>query len=350
MRLRNAIAASVTIMSVCCAIALVQPAIGQSGAPTVSVVNLQAMPGQGSTMVVTPRGQVVPLPGAGVNGNVVQIYMGSQGGYWYIDKTGQNVDLTQAVMAYRNAGGGQAAPSQYAPPQYAPAPVNITNENGSGSSGSSAATTAALAGMAGMATGAAITAATQPDYWHGMPYGTPYTYGAGGHAYYGAQNGNNVMYVNNKSKTNNVAVNQNNSVHANNYQNQQQYYQTQVNNKSGNYNSWQQSAGQTNPFTRQEGASAQRQTAAGQYGQGQAQGFSQARAQGTEGGGGFAQSRQQQGQAGGFAQERQQGASSGGGFLSRERNAGGGASGGGFLGREREGAFGGGGGGRRFGR
>src|SRR5947207_7021247 len=71
------------------------------GQPNVSVVNLQVQPGNGGQMVVTPRGLLVPLPGAGVNGNILQLYMGSGGGFWYTDRNGQNVDLTSYVQQVR---------------------------------------------------------------------------------------------------------------------------------------------------------------------------------------------------------------------------------------------------------
>src|SRR5579883_904423 len=71
-----------------------------SGSPQVSVVNLQVVPGQnGGQEVITPKGDLAPLPGGGVAGNVVQIYVGSQGGFWYVDKTGETIDLTPYVKA-----------------------------------------------------------------------------------------------------------------------------------------------------------------------------------------------------------------------------------------------------------
>ena len=57
--------------------------------PQVSVVTLKAVKGpRGGTAVITPKGVTAPLPGAGVNGNTAQIYIGSNGGYWYTDKNG----------------------------------------------------------------------------------------------------------------------------------------------------------------------------------------------------------------------------------------------------------------------
>ncbi|MCA9804739.1 MAG: hypothetical protein KC777_22365 [Cyanobacteria bacterium HKST-UBA02] len=45
-----------------------------SGQPDVAEVTLHVQPGpNGGQLVLTPKGMLVPLPGAGVNGNVVQI-------------------------------------------------------------------------------------------------------------------------------------------------------------------------------------------------------------------------------------------------------------------------------------
>lgn len=140
-----------------------------SESPQVSVVTLQTQPGPGGTqMVVTPKGMVVPLPGPGVNASVVPIYIGANGGYWYVDKNNQQVDLTPAVRAMQaNATMSQQATNV---PQYAPQPQQVTNNyNSSGqSSGGSALGTAAAAGLGAMAG----TAMTQ-SYYNNVPYGTP---------------------------------------------------------------------------------------------------------------------------------------------------------------------------------
>lgn len=252
--------------------------------PTVSVVSLQTQPGQGGQqMVVTPRGMVVPLPGAGVNSNTVQIYMGSQGGYWYVDKYNQNVDLTAGVqrlqaMISQNANNQGAQVPQYAPAPYPyptdsnQQPVTVNNyESSSGSSGGSAAGTAAVAGLGAMA-GAALGSAM----WGGVPYGTPYYYGNGGHPYYYGANGKPV-YVNNSNKTMNVSgntvgntanVNRNvdrnvanvdaagnvdRTAHANQFQNQQNWYNNQRTQNPAQYQQWQgQRNSGSNPFVHQQ--------------------------------------------------------------------------------------------------
>jgi hypothetical protein len=289
----------------------------QGQAPTISMVTLQAMPGQnGQTMVVTPRGAVVPLPGPGVNGNVVQVYMGSQGGYWYVDRNGQQVDLTAAVAAMQQR--GMVGMQSQQVPQYAPAPVTVNNygtegsSSSSSSSGGSAMGTAVAAGL-GAATGAAITnAVMEPNYWHGVPYGTPYYYGAGGKPYYGGANGNNV-YVNNQHTTNaNV-----NSVHANNFQEQQNWYNKQATSNSAQYQNWQKNTNTANnPFVHQDANNQwANRNANGQAGQGQGR-FGNRNGGGADGAG-----------AGGFAGRG--GADGSGGFAGR-----GGADGaGGFAGR-----------------
>lgn len=240
-----------------------EQAAGQGQSPTVSMVTLQVVPGQnGQEMVVTPRGQVVPLPGPGVNSNVVQVYMGSQGGYWYVDRNGNQVDLTGAVANMQAR--MQAANFNSQVPQYAPAPVtvnNYTSQNGesSGSSGSggSGMGTAVAAGL-GAATGAALTTAlTEPNYWRGVPYGTPVYYGNGYKPYYTNHGGNNV-YVDNQHNVNaNANVNQ---VHANNYQQQQNWYNKQVKDNSAQYQNWQKSSG-SNPFVHPDSSWANRSAA-----------------------------------------------------------------------------------------
>lgn len=330
----------------------------QGSTPSVSVVSLQTQPGpNGSQMVVTPRGMVVPLPGAGSGTSSVQIYMGSQGGYWYVDKTGQTVDLTQGVAALQarvsqNAYSGQMP--QYAPDPYAtqqpPVTVNnYTNQTESGSSnsggsGTGTAVAAGLAGVAGMATGMAM-----GSMWNNVPYGTPYYYGAGGHPYYYG-NGGKPVYVNNSNKNVNVntAYTNTTNVHANNLQQQQDWYNKQV---AQNPNRYQNAQAQQNPFVRQDAGFAHNPTGAQMPANAQAGGFGGAR---QADGGGFAGARQ--GDGGGFAGARQ---GDGGGFAGARQGDGGGfagarqGDGGGRFGGGREGGgggrFGGGGGGGRFG-
>lgn len=284
------------------AVAAPQVTFAQS-APSVSMVTLQTMPGQnGQQMVVTPKGKVVPLPGAGVNSNVVQIYIGSQGGYWYVDKTGQTVDLTSAVQ-YMQSRMGQAGAAPV--PQYAPAPVTVNNYESSGSSssgsGSSAAGTAVAAGL-GAAAGAAITnAAMEPNYgyYHGVPYGYPMYYGANNKPYYVDRGGNNV-YVNNQNEVNrnvNASATQNN-VSATNLQKQQDWYNNQARSNSSQFQNWKQSANSENPFVHpdaQGGVQNARQNA----GEGEGRGGRFGRRGGGENGGADGGGRFAGGEAGG---------------------------------------------------
>lgn len=180
-----------------------------NGTPQVSVVNLQVVPGPGGTQeVVTPKGDLAPLPGAGVNGSVVQIYIGAQGGYWYQDRTGQTVDLTPSVQALqqsRRAGANVQVP-QYAPQEYQQQPQSSSSSSSSSSGGSSALGTAAAA-AGGAMLGSAM---TNSMYHYNMPYGTPMYYGAGGNPYYYGNNGeprelnqNQQVAIYNQAKINN---------------------------------------------------------------------------------------------------------------------------------------------------
>jgi hypothetical protein len=152
--------------------------------PQVSVVNLQTVQNQdGSQSVITPKGDLATLPGAGVNGNIAPIYMGSQGGFWYTDKTGQTIDLNSTVASLQARRARAAQASQV--PQYAPAydeqPVQEeAQDSGSGGDGvvRSALGTAAAAGMGAMA-GAAMS-----NNYYNAPYGTPMYYGNGNRPYY----------------------------------------------------------------------------------------------------------------------------------------------------------------------
>jgi hypothetical protein len=158
--------------------------------PDVSVVNLQAVQNaDGSQSVITPKGDLAVLPGAGVNGNVAQIYFGSHGGFWYVDKTGNTVDLKATVESLQ-ARRTKAAQQSAQVPEYVPMPQQDYYEDDSvqqdqgGSGGgrvSNIANTAVTAAAAGV--GAAAGAALSNPYYR-APYGTPMYYGAGGPYYY----------------------------------------------------------------------------------------------------------------------------------------------------------------------
>lgn len=243
MRLQRYINVSVLSLAVAISVGLSIPRQALAQAPTVSTVTLQVVPGpQGSQCVITPKGMTVPLPGAGVNSNVVLVYMGSQGGYWYVDKNGQTVDLTAAVQQLQ----GSAMRSQQVP-QYAPAPYYGS------SSGSSGLATAAAAGLGAM-TGAAIAGSS---YYNNVPYGTPVYYPRGGNPYYVNASGNNVNVehsttVNNTANVSNTAYN---DVHANNLQKQQDWYANQHRQQTDQFKAWQQNAG-NNPFVNEQAGGA----------------------------------------------------------------------------------------------
>lgn len=333
MRLRQFLSVSLisSCLSISAWIALPCEVSAQGGAPTVSTVTLQVVPGQqGQQDVITPRGMAVPLPGAGVNGNSVQIYMGSQGGYWYIDRNGQNVDLTGYVQQFRSTA-GQAAGQV---PQYAaaPAPVQIVNEQApsSGGSGSSGMGTAAAAGLGaglGAMAGAAMSGAYYNNgYYNNVPYGTPVYYPRGGNPYYVNAGGNNVN-VNHSytGDTTNVKANQPNyDHHTNELEKQQQWYQNQQKENSKQFKAWQKNSGD-NPFVNQEN-------------QGRRGRFGNAAAQDDSGRGGRFGRRGGDSNAGGAVRSGDEGGRFGGGGRFQRgdgggRFAGGNAGGGGRFGR-----------------
>lgn len=302
--------ALLTTLCLSAVLLLSAPAWAQGTQPQVSVVTLQIVQNpDGSQSVITPKGDLAPLPGAGVYGNTAQIFMGAQGGFWYTDRNGQSVDLDEAVKALqaRRAGNLQKAQvPQYAPqpyyqaqqqaPQQQQAPTEVTNNyNSSGNSGSGAmgaVGTAAAAGLGAMA-GAAMS-----NSYYNAPYGTPMYYGANGQAY-GYHNGEQfqdlnenqkmALYNQNQIKQQNqqqaiqqTATNQQNrqsSMSENqtnrqtayggqeNYQKQQQWYQEQ---QKQNPQRFQQAA--SNPFVAQSG-----EARAG------ASNFAQSRGEGGEG-------------------------------------------------------------------
>lgn len=189
----------------------------------VSVVNLKVVRNMaGGQSVITPKGDLAPLPGGGVDGDVAQIYFGSQGGFWYVDRTGNSVDLVPTVKELQ-ARRAQQIP-QYAPiaasapyANNAPLPPasnynqaqnynqgqnsnqnydqnqnysqnqnssqnqssNQSQSSGSGRSGIGSAVTTAAAAMGGAALGSAMT-----NGYYNVPYGTPMYYRNGNPYYY----------------------------------------------------------------------------------------------------------------------------------------------------------------------
>lgn len=316
MKLKSLIAQTTLVAGIIAAQSAITGAIAlpvsaqQQQRPNVSVVHLQVQPGQnGQQMVLTPRGFLVPLPGQGVNGNVIDVYMGNNGGYWYTDRTGQTEDLTpyvqklQAKMA--SMGQAQATPPQYAP--YGNTTVNNYNGNGNGtSSGSSAMGTAAAAGLGAMA-GSAMSGL----FYNNVPYGTPMYYGA--HPYYVGADGRNV-FVNGDGDVNWNHVAAANNVHNNqqqqkmdeaaqfqnqnqaqraanmnanqaqrqnayaqanqprfgqqqeHFQQQSDWYQKQMAGNGAQAKAWQESAGGANPFVRDNAAADRSGERAGRFG------------------------------------------------------------------------------------
>ena len=234
--------ALLTTICLSAALLLSTPAWAQGAQPQVSVVTLQVVQNpDGSQSVITPKGDLAPLPGSGVYGNTAQIYMGAKGGFWYTDRNGQSVDLDSAVrqLQARRAGVQQAVQvPQYAPQPYyqvppqqqaSAAPTEITNNynssggssSSSGSSGMGAVGTAAAAGLGAMA-GAAMS-----NSYYNAPYGTPMYYGANGQAY-GYHNGEQFEDLNQNQKM--ALYNQNQIKQQNQQQMQQQaLQQTQTN-------------------------------------------------------------------------------------------------------------------------
>ncbi|CAN5280226.1 hypothetical protein BH10CYA1_BH10CYA1_46030 [soil metagenome] len=190
----------------------------------VSMVTLKTEMGPGGQqLVVTPKGVAVPLPGAGVAGQAVQVYMGSNGGYWYVDKHHHQVDLTSSIQrlkAHASAEGGRAV----TPPQYAPPPQSYMQTN------SHAAGAASLGAMAGAAM-------TSGSTWDTVPYGAPVHYGAASQPYYN-QDGKQVV-INN-------SVDNVNAYHSSALQEQLAWYRQQQLAQGDNYQVWQQPV--INPF------------------------------------------------------------------------------------------------------
>lgn len=256
------------IMAALTTLSLTGPVFAQNGNPEISAVTLQVVPGQGGgESVVTPRGMVVPLPGPGVNSNSVQIFMGSQGGYWYVDRNGQNVDLTAAVERFRQMSGqmGNMAPQTQVPQYAAAPPVNVYNEqapsnnSSSGSGVGSTLVTATAAGLGAMAGSAMTNSYYNNGYYHGVPYGTPVYYPHGGTPYYRGAGGNTVNVdrtYNGGNNTANVNNGDINREHANAFQKQQDWYANQQRQNPSQFQNWQKSAGGDNPFVARNGGQA----------------------------------------------------------------------------------------------
>lgn len=199
--------------------------------------------GSGQQMLLTPNEHAIPLPGAGVEGHRVAVYHGSHGGTWYVDKTGQQVEIPgfcpginggagfgyQPTGSYYGGpycGGGDAYNSNsgyqsgYAqqPAQDAPKTTSTTVvvTDGVGNGGGAFA-----GGVVGSALGTAVSELANGG---GLPFGAPVYYGGGGGSYYYGGGGRHVV-VNNNSVD---------STHYNEWHNQQNWYHNQFN-QGGRY-------------------------------------------------------------------------------------------------------------------
>lgn len=262
------------IFSFCCiAISSASTANGQ-GQSNVSVVNLGVQVGSdGKQLVLTPKGYLVPLPGAGVNSNFVALYMGSNGGFWYVDRNGKTEDITSYVQQVRAQ---SASAQQSAPPQYAPAPTYSSSTTSSGSSVGTAAVSAAAAGAGAMVG----TAVANNNYYRNVPYGAPMYYGNDGRQYYNDDRGKGVFVDDGQVNLNNVyagkevkqnkqkenaqqlssyrqqqsaaapqSAGQSNQQNRTQFDQQQQWYQSQRQNQE-RAQSWQRESAGENPFVR----------------------------------------------------------------------------------------------------
>lgn len=222
-----------------------QPVFAQEGAlpENVSMVTLNTQMSPAGQTVITPKGYVVPVPGAGVNGPVLQVFMGSKGGFWYVDKNNQQVDLTPTVQ--RLQGSVIQAQPKASAPQYAPIPMTYAAApayvvHAAPTNNTNVTLASATAAGLGAMTGAAIAnSANTNSSWNHMPYGTPIHYGADQKAYYNA--GNKNVYMNNATKDNTMAYHPENSM-----QEQQNWYKEQEAKQTSAYKNWQKPT--TNPF------------------------------------------------------------------------------------------------------
>lgn len=259
--------------ALCLAVALGMPfsahADNASTTPQISVINLQVVKNErGEQNVITPKGDLAPLPGAGVNGGVAQIFFGSQGGFWYTDQTGQTIDLSPTVQEL------QARRAQQVP-QYAPVAPPQTYENSTQTQSSRGSGVATAVTTAAAAAGGAMMGSAMTHNYYNAPYGTPMHYGNGQPYYYhdGERrefeelNQNQKMVIYNKRKLEDqqkqdafkqAQTNRQTNMesrqsqfggqgHEQNFQKQQEWYQNQL---KENSHQWKKTA--ENPFASQQ--------------------------------------------------------------------------------------------------
>ncbi len=237
----------------------------QSGGSTVSMVTLKTTSApNGQQMVIAPSGEALPLPGAGVNGSVVDIYMGSQGGYWYVDRYGQNFDLTPYVQQYRAGHEGGQNHNSTASTGSSSSSTGSSSSSGSSSHYAGTAAAAGAGAMLGTVLGDAINGNNNSNQTgsgyngYGVPYGYPVR-AANGRAYYTNAEGNNV-YVNTGQS---VSVT---NPQATSLQKQEEWYNQQRRQNPQVYQSWQQNTPKENPFVATNSAAGNGEASQGRRG------------------------------------------------------------------------------------
>ncbi len=191
--------------------------------------------GSGQQVILTPNGQAIPLPGAGVQGHRVAVYHGTHGGTWYVDNTGKQVEIPGFYPGI-NGGAGygyQATGSYYGGPYGGGGDTYASDSNYQTAyaqqpnppQATATATASTAGGLIGSALGSAVSELAGGG---GVPYGAPVYYGGGGGSYYYGGGGRHVV-VNNNSVD---------STHYNEWHNQQNWYHDQFKNGGryhGNY-------------------------------------------------------------------------------------------------------------------
>lgn len=215
---------SVSLAALFSPYSICQPNMDNPGQAGVSMTLYHVVRGgNGAQLLVTPAGQAIPLPGAGVQGHRVAVYAGTHGGQWYVDRNGQQVELPPFPGSPNYPGAGYAAYGNgYGQPGYPPSGAQAPVESSSSSSGGGSALGGFAGGLIGSTVGAVLGNAIG-----GVPYGAP-VYGGGGGAYYVGAGGDRT-YINNTNEM---------SQHFNEWNQQRSWYHHQVNNDGGRYHNW----------------------------------------------------------------------------------------------------------------
>jgi hypothetical protein len=184
----------------------------------------------GRQNIITRAGYQVNIPGLGIAPDAKQIalYSDGQNHFWYVDKSGHSIKMTdqqvewgmaqinqQAAAAQQNSAAlqgqqtvvqphGGVAPNSVAPVYVQQPAPTVVVQNSSPAPSSSAAGSALVTGVAaagGAMAGAALTNSLYRNNYYGVPYGTP-VYHQGGHYYYHGANGAKVYVAPNSHYTN----------------------------------------------------------------------------------------------------------------------------------------------------